>query len=318
MPKAIKYLLFFLLAAYPVLTQYYYLGWDYLSQGGEQYIRHISILNGESPFFNPWQYRVLCPWLIEGIASVLEYLKVSNVYPFAFLIFRYLVQVFLVVAAYRFYRQFVKSELLLILGLIFLTYACGEGHYKSDLNFNTFLEVAFYLSLGVLLTKERWSLIIPLCFLAFLNRESSGLFPLLILASAYQLSDKNAFRNKVMAIGLGSALLFIFIFSTLRWYYGYPDRLVCDFDILLEHNFAVLNAYFRVFAVLSIFPILFLVKWRSIYPFFKRWFWLLVPVWVCIHFTMASVHESRIFLVPLAIVFLPAVLCLVEKEISLG
>ena len=315
MPKSLKIFLLILLAAYPVLAQYYDLGWAYISVGGEQHTRHLALINGASPFFNPWQYRVLCPWLIEGLAGVFKSVGLASTYPIAFLTFRFGIQLLLLAAAYLFYRLFVKNELLLFLGLVLLTYACGEGHYNSDLSFNTFLEVAFYLLLGFLLVRKKWSWILPLCLLAFSNRESSGLFPVLILAYTFDINSGTQ-RKKGLTIGLAASVLYVLVFVGLRWHFGYPDRLVCDWDLLMEHNFGVANAYFRLLAVLSIFPLLFLVQWKWVHLLFKRWFVLIVPVWVAIHYTMASVHESRLFLVPLALVLLPAVLQVAEQKIK--
>lgn len=50
----------FLLAFYPVYKNIYF------GRAVEQVQRHLDFLNRESRFYNPWQYRVLTPWMVEA------------------------------------------------------------------------------------------------------------------------------------------------------------------------------------------------------------------------------------------------------------
>ena len=68
-PLLRKLILIFLLcwmASYSIYTSYY------KAYAVEQYERYKAHIEGHSMFFNPWQYRVLCPLLIEGIYEVFD------------------------------------------------------------------------------------------------------------------------------------------------------------------------------------------------------------------------------------------------------
>src|ERR1700754_1997770 len=68
-PLLRRLILIFLLcwmASYSIYTSYY------KAYAVEQYERYRAHIAGNSMFFNPWQYRVLCPVLIEGIYEVFD------------------------------------------------------------------------------------------------------------------------------------------------------------------------------------------------------------------------------------------------------
>jgi hypothetical protein len=44
----------------------------------------------------------------------------------------------------------------------------------------------------------------------------------------------------------------------------------------------------------------------------KRWCLLIVPFWLVIHMVKSTAMESRLFLVPQALIFIPAMLWLIE------
>ena len=52
---------FGLLASYPIYTNYYY------GYGLEQFQRHLDLIEGKSMFYDPWQYRIFSPYIVEGI-----------------------------------------------------------------------------------------------------------------------------------------------------------------------------------------------------------------------------------------------------------
>ena len=63
-----------LLSMYPIYRNFYY------SSGILSYERQIAILEKRSEFYNPWQYRILCPYTIEGMLWVYNR-TVDRVYP---------------------------------------------------------------------------------------------------------------------------------------------------------------------------------------------------------------------------------------------
>lgn len=61
-------------------------GMDYVSEGGEQLARHRAVFEGHAG--NPWQYRVLAPYLLQRVLMLLERLRVPNHVAVAFVSLR--------------------------------------------------------------------------------------------------------------------------------------------------------------------------------------------------------------------------------------
>ena len=65
---------FALLSMYPIFRNFYY------SNGLLTYERQRAVIEKRSEFYNPWQYRVLCPYTVEVLLRV--YNKTNDkVYP---------------------------------------------------------------------------------------------------------------------------------------------------------------------------------------------------------------------------------------------
>ena len=63
---------------------------------------------------------------------------------------------------------------------------CFDG---SDIQFNTFFDVTFYLLAGLCILQKRFVWIVPITLLAALNRETSGLIPFLLMFSIFALPE---------------------------------------------------------------------------------------------------------------------------------
>lgn len=68
------YLCFFIFSAYPIYRNFYY------SNGLVTYERHIALMENRSEFYNPWQYRILCPYTVEAILWIYNN-TADKVYP---------------------------------------------------------------------------------------------------------------------------------------------------------------------------------------------------------------------------------------------
>src|SRR5882762_5751692 len=76
-PKSKAFFLCFcfsLLSLYPIFRNFYY------GNGILTYTRHIAFLEKRSDFYNPWQYRVLCPMIVEGMVWVYDH-TIDKIYP---------------------------------------------------------------------------------------------------------------------------------------------------------------------------------------------------------------------------------------------
>ena len=66
---------------------------------------------------------------------------------------------------------------------------------------------------------------------------------------------------------------------------------------------------------LGIVPLI-AICWFRKWPFFLKAIGvLIVPFWILIHLFKSMAMETRLFLVPQALIFIPALLCLIEYEI---
>src|SRR5687768_879090 len=76
--------------------------------------RHQKLLNGDSEFFNPWQYRIFSPLLVQGTiegwnyltsAIGLSHLQSGRTEYIPYLLFRFVQNLFIFFAALLFYQS---------------------------------------------------------------------------------------------------------------------------------------------------------------------------------------------------------------------
>lgn len=212
------------MSVYPIYTSYY------KANAIEQYQRHKDFLVGVSLFHNPWQYRVLCPIVIEGTYQVMDHtiFKVFEVkginlglpgdvggknevtqklihhlknpefikYTIVFLGFRFALQVTLLLLLYHFLSLFVSSVSLKWIGLIMSSLFMGNGVVDSDMTFNTYLDIIVYLWAGIVIVKNYspwWIVLITV--VGVLNRETSILVPVLYFMAQINWNAWPSFRK---------------------------------------------------------------------------------------------------------------------------
>lgn len=279
--------------------------------------RHEKMLAGESEFYNPWQYRVFSMWVLEGVIQAFEstFPGKPAIIPYLFLNYLQFILIFWLFIIYlRLLR--VSNPYLLGCGLIILCYSMASSYFRSDLSFNTYFDIAFYLLAAVIILQKRYWWIVPLTFVAALNRETSGFIPLMLLAPYSLESLKSTPREKWMIAGI-SLLLFAIVFASVRLYYGYQpgygiNNMSSPADFLV-FNFTFFRLYPLLIGTLSIVPILILFGLKHLPPVIRSWFWLIVPLWFVIHFIKSNAMETRLFLVPQVLIFVPALLLLASR-----
>lgn len=350
-----------LMALYPVYTNYH------KGLGLEQYARHIGFLTGDILFPNPWQYRVLSHWVIEGLYQLydatigqlvdLEALLTSRlpadtsgkfeqtqsllsqmrtpgfvIYNLVFVGLRFMQHLLIFWVAYLFYQKFVQSKWMLVLGLMLISLFIGNSVNDSDLAFNTYFDVLFYLAAGYIIVSNRndWY-ILPLTILGALNRETSVLIPFMyfiaridwanIDVKRLRLGDFFPARNAVI-VTVVSYLFFWGIFFGLRFYYGTFEYQgvrgePSGFPTLAINLFSPvsLKTYFELFGTMALLPLLFVYGFKKVNWQLRVLFVAIVPFWFGVHFWAAVAYQSRLFLVPTLLVLLPGVLQLIEQSI---
>ncbi|MGZ5287142.1 MAG: hypothetical protein ACXWB9_08165 [Flavisolibacter sp.] len=349
-----------LLSVYPVYKNFYN-GKAVLS-----YERHVALMEGRSDFYNPWQYRMLAPLMIEGLMLVYdntvnkiypiekldfnyqqtstptdetqEFLKLLNdkralKYTLVLVFFRVLLNVFVFMLAYRLWQYFIKNDWLIFLGLGFVSMAMGNAVIASDLTFNTYLDVIFYLLAAIIIVYKKdpkWLLLmVPV---AALNRETSMLIPFLFFISQMDFSGFNIKKLNMGAIRFpakntwlltaGLYVLFFVVFISLRMYYGYKPQQVwkvpAGLPMLKLNLFSAMSfkTYFEILGVFSILPFAILYKFRSMPQLLRVWFLGIVPLWLAVHFYSVVAYQTRLFMVPLVMIIMPMILWLVEKHMN--
>ncbi len=214
------------MSLYPIYNSYY------KANGVEHYERHLDHIAGKSMFFNPWQYRVLCPWIIEGlywvadntIFAVIE-IKGLDVatpgeeteknertvklisglknaefvkYTLVFVAFRIIQNLVIFYLCFIYFSHFIRSKNLVLLGLMMCALFMGNGVIDADLTFNTYMDVTLYLLAAIVIVKNYspyW--IILITFIGALNRETSLLIPVLYFFTKVNVAE---FQNVPLLI----------------------------------------------------------------------------------------------------------------------
>ena len=201
-----------ILSVFPIYRNFYY------SNGLQTYERHKAVIEQRSEFYNPWQYRILCPYIVEGMMWVYNN-TVDKIYPIEqkmnfsiqstsgttdetdqfvklmrtpgamkymiiFIFFRFIEHLFIFYLAWKLWSHFVKSKWLIFLGINFLALALGNAVTVADLSFNTYMDIILYLlTANIIVFNKNKNWILPIALVAAFNRETAILIPALFFIS---------------------------------------------------------------------------------------------------------------------------------------
>ncbi len=347
------------LSTYPIYKNYTN------GEGSTTYERHIAIIEKRSEFYNPWQYRILCPLIIEGVKYIYDR-TIDKIYPvekhfhfdfkktstptpetkklisqlqqpefvkymIIFITFRFIENLLVFILGYLLLAYFVKNDWLIFFALIAMSWAMGNSVFASDLTFNTYLDNIFYLLAGnlILYKKNLWY-IIPITLFAALNRETSLMIPWLVFISFIDLSkvqsDKFSIRKiklppkKIFIISISSFIIFCIIFVSVRFYFGYRPQSVWKVSAglpMLKLNLfstVAIKSYFEMIGAFSVIPLICLYKFSICSSILRTWFKGIVPIWFFVHLYSVVTYESRLFLVPTFLIFIPMFLQIIEYQ----
>jgi hypothetical protein len=292
-----------------IYTQCWVLGERYLRE--TQLERHLEIMNNQAS--NPWQYRIFS----EGVSSL--FLRAgrlvgfpSSVIPFIF--YRVLQNMAIFGLAIMFYRRLKLTRTETILGLVMISWGMSYAFYNSDLHFNTYSDIIFYLIAVLLILQHKDWWIPVVTFFAALNRETSALIPFVLLVCRIRFEDKKPKLKKadVFIIAI-SVFLFVAVFVGLRFLLGWrsytaawPVPGVGRFCSNLKNGLSWQNALLTV-NVLPLCCAFTFKKWPII---LKRIFIAIVPIWLATNFYIIYTEETRFLLIPLIIGFVPGTMIL--------
>jgi hypothetical protein len=279
-----------------------------------QWERTWQVMHGEQG--TPWQYRLFTDSIVYATVRLFEAAGAPRPIGAAFVLIR-LIQNMLIFSLFTCWcRRLGIPALHAIFGAGLLAQGMCHGLYDTDMTFNTYTDMSLFLVAALLITARRFAWLIPLMIIAPFNRETSGCIPFMLLFS--QLEFRGGLPRVprrilvIFAICLGLWLLIIggmrlpFIFGMRP--YIVPTAGKKPVLPLLLWNLTWWRTWVFLFATLGLMPILALLSWKAWPPALRRFFFAVAPVWFPLHFSLAHAPETRLFLVPQVLLFVPGAL----------
>jgi hypothetical protein len=294
-------------------------GKAYFEKGGNQQTFDQAVLDGHGG--SPYQYRLLTPYVSELARRSFEALGVEDYVLVSFVVLRVLADVAIFLLAFPYFRALGLPASHAFIGMSLLAWGMSHSHLDSSLHLDTYLEISLYLLTGLCILRERYVWVVPIALVGALNRETSGLIPVLLLAGfVYRSGSKPSFaltRSEWALVAAAFGAYFaVFIGLRLAFGeqpmaipYGHPPGLD-----LFQYNALRVTTWMQLFATLGILPVLALAGYRRWPQKLRLFAWVVVPVWVVVHLFGAVLAEARLMLVPQALVFVPGALFLVRGD----
>lgn len=285
----------------------------------DQLARHYRVMDGTA--IDPWQYRVLSEVVVAAALRLARWLGLSSAVLTAFIGVRLAqnLAVFLLAAVY--WRRLGLERLVMLVALAVLAWGITYSGYASDLAFSTYSDLIFYLVSAILILENRVTWSLPLTLLAALNRETAGLIPALVLATAWGRKEGriHADSRRVVIAGVGFAL-YALTYGVLRLALG-PREMMQPYDHhvgldMLWFNLTSSYTYVFGFSMMSVVPFMALYFWKTWPEILRRFFWALVPAWLGVHLLFGALQEARLLLVPYVLVILPAALLALQSSLQ--
>ena len=277
---------------------------------GPQVDRNEQALHGEGG--DPWQFRVGSEVLAKGARNVAHAVGVGDPDVAGLLGFRVLQNIVIFALAWLLYRRLGATAHLAALGLCLVAWAMSQAFFNSGLSFDTYGDLIAYLGAALLILDRRYAWIVPLTVVAALNRETSGLIPLMLLATGLTVGRRTPEGRRALAIGGVALVAFAVTTVALRAIVGpgdviHPHGKQIGWE-LFELNVGRGVTWDKLFQTVTIVPVLAAAAWRHWQPALRAFCVAIVPLWVAVHLVAAVLAETRLILVPYVVVLVPGVL----------
>jgi hypothetical protein len=274
--------------------------------------QHNLIMQGVAG--NPWQYRLLADYLLEGLFRVISGLGAQAVYLRGFVLFRLTQEVLIFTIGLVYLRKLGLSTNAALVGLSMLMAGMVFSQETTGFRVDTYADVIFYLVAGILTLSRRFMWLVLVAVLAAANRETSGLIPFLPLAYVQLRRPLSAMNRPVYGAMALSLLAFIVVQVALRVAVGPQGPSGTTGLEMVHRNLNNDDTFVRLTETLGVLPLL-TVAWLGRLPrFVQTLFWLMVPAWFAIHLWGSILIETTLFMVPFIMVFIPAVLLVITSE----
>jgi len=250
---------------------------------------HTSIIHLQA--LSPYKYRILSPFLIEGIIFLLPFdYEISLL--ISYQIFYFISILLFLFVQFNYYNNWFNQSvsffgILLSSNALYFTFEKFGGHPWA------ITEVIFIVLFLDALFKNKFKLVIFVLLLASLNRETAVILPII-----YFLVTKNK-KNSIILFAI-----WLFIFVSFRLILGVENHVISLNDIYLNNISAqsLLILLQKLFFMFGLIVFLILISRKSIHVFHKRTIPILIPYLGLISFWGVWV-EVRLFiaLLPLLI-----------------
>jgi hypothetical protein len=271
---------------------------------------HEATIAGEG--VDPWEYRVLSNWGAQVTLEAARDLGFHDPYVIGFEAFRVLQNLLIFAALWILLRRFGFDRRASALGLGLLAWAMTQALHNSGLAFNTYGDVAFYLIAAVLILDRRYGWIVPLSVVAALNRETSGLIPVMLLAVGIAEGVRSPGGRRALWCGVAGLVGYAVTTIALREIIG-SAPLFKPFGLSPGRDYLTFNlrdglTWEYLFRTVNIVPLIALAGIRSWPRELKAFALAVVPIWIVIHLFSSILAESRLVLAPFAVIFIPGAL----------
>ena len=316
MPIALAVLTALCLAVMTVFAQEQVLGLSFIEH--TQLMRHDAVLSGTAP--DPWAYRPLSEWIVAMVLRLSAVLHVARPAVVGYLALRVLQNVAIFLLAISYYRRLGMAPQFQAIGVVLLAWSMSHALYNSDLSVNTYFDVIAYLIAAHCVVAGRLWALVPLVMVAAFNRDTAAMIPVLAVAPLLARAAgaprrtlellRSAGAREPLTVAAVGLVAFTVVYLGIRTATGpapWPWGKTGATD-MLRANLRDPNAYLYVPLTFSVLPLLAIWRWRQL-PLLLRGFLLLLgPVWATTLFVLVYVAETRLFLVPMAVAFIPAAL----------
>jgi len=297
------------LALFTVHYQVRFMGLAWFEQ--VQWERTCQVMANESG--TPWQYRLFTDGIVYGTVRAFQALHVPRPIGTAFVLIRLLQNTLAFTLAVAWYRRLGLSLMEGLFGIMLLAWGMCHALYDGDLTFNTYTDMSLFLAAALLIIDGRHRWLIPLMVITPLNRETSGCIPVMLLFSRFQWRERPRVSREVLVIAALCLAQWAVIVGGLRLLFGVKPYIVptageSPILPLLTFNLTWPRTWIFLFCTLGLVPLLAMTSWRGWHPTLRRFFFAVVPVWFPVHFCLAHAPETRLFLVPHALIFIPGAL----------
>lgn len=289
-------------------------GWEWVETSAVE--THTYVMEGIAG--SPRQFRVLPEYLVTSTRILLDQFGIDASLEISMIVWRFMANVCMLTAALVYYRKLGLKLFTAVLAIGVIGLTLTDAINGSNLATNTYFDVTFYLLAGyaILAGKPRW--LIPIVFLAASNRETSGFIPFMLLADYFYNRDNYKDMRAVLGVVALSGLAYLLVFIGLRLLYPtdwmlIPDGVQPGIE-LLAFNLSKSATWIQLFITFGILPFLALYAFRHFPHTLKAFAVLIVPAWFVIHFFVSVIAESRLLLVPYALVVIPGVFWRVTND----